>query len=166
MLPLAAVTVPRRSSAIMYQADVSADRSFPMLSRLLTRAAPLVVALSMIALIPTVALLGRLGLLTDPMVLACFVLVLGFLAVGLVTTVRRVGNPIGWLLLWQGVVAGISLLSAAYGMYDLQLAAEPCPADRCCCGPAPGSGWHPWVSARSSMCCFLMAGCCPDVGPG
>jgi hypothetical protein len=98
-----------------------------MLTRLLTRAAPPVVTLSVIALIPTVALLARLGLLTDPMVLGSFVLVLGFLAVGLVTTVRRVGNPIGWLLLWQGVVAGISLLSAAYGMYDLQVAAEPLP---------------------------------------
>src|SRR5215211_498584 len=99
----------------------------PMLTRLLTRAAPPVVTLSVIALIPTVALLARLGLLTDPMVLGSFVLVLGFLAVGLVTTVRRVGNPIGWLLLWQGVVAGISLLSAAYGMYDLEVAAEPLP---------------------------------------
>jgi two-component system, NarL family, sensor kinase len=98
-----------------------------MLSRLVMRAAPLVVALAVIALLPTVALLGRLGLLTDPMVLAFFVLVLGFLAVGLVTTVRRVGNPIGWLLLWQGVIAGLSLLSAAYGMYDLQVAAEPLP---------------------------------------
>jgi hypothetical protein len=98
-----------------------------MLTRLLTRAAPPVVTLSVIALIPTVALLARLGLLTDPMVLGSFVLVLGFLAVGLVTTVRRVGNPIGWLLLWQGVVAGISLLSAAYGMYDLEVAAEPLP---------------------------------------
>jgi len=29
--------------------------------------------------------------------------------------------------LWQGVVAGISLLSAAYGMYDLEVAAEPLP---------------------------------------
>jgi len=66
-----------------------------MLTRLLTRAAPPVVTLSVIALIPTVALLARLGLLTDPMVLGSFVLVLGFLAVGLVTTVRRVGNPIG-----------------------------------------------------------------------
>ena len=81
-----------------------------MLSRFLTRAAPPVVALSVIALVPTLALLGRLGLLTDPMVLASFVLVIGFLTVGLVTTVRRVGNPIGWLLLWQGVVAGFSLL--------------------------------------------------------
>jgi hypothetical protein len=86
-----------------------------------------VVALSLIALIPTLALLGRLGLLTDPMVWASFVLVLGFLTVGLVTTVRRVGNPIGWLLLWQGVVTGISLLGAAYGMYDLRVAAEPLP---------------------------------------
>ena len=85
------------------------------------------VALSLIALIPTLALLGRLGLLTDPMVWASFVLVLGFLAIGLVTTVRRVGNPIGWLLLWQGVVAGISLFSAAYGIYDLQVAAQPLP---------------------------------------
>jgi hypothetical protein len=98
-----------------------------MLSRLLTRAAPPVVALSLIALIPTLALLGRLGLLTDPMVWASFVLVLGFLTVGLVTTIRRVGNPIGWLLLWQGVAAGVSLFSAAYGMYDLQVAAEPLP---------------------------------------
>ena len=98
-----------------------------MLSRFLTRAAPPVVALSVIALVPTLALLGRLGLLTDPMVLASFVLVIGFLTVGLVTTVRRVGNPIGWLLLWQGVVAGFSLLGAAYGMYDLQVAAEPLP---------------------------------------
>src|SRR4029450_6841549 len=111
----------------MYQADRSADRSFPILSRLLTRAAPPVVALLLIALILTLAPLGRLGLLTAPMVWASFVLVLGFLAVGLVTTVRRVGNPIGWLLLWQGVVAGISLFSAAYGIYDLQLAAEPLP---------------------------------------
>jgi hypothetical protein len=112
----------------MYQADRSADdRSFPMLSRFLTRAAPPVVALSVVALIPTVALLGRLGLLTDPMVWASFVLVLGFLTVGLVTTVRRVGNPIGWLLLWQGVAAGFSGLAAAYGMYDLQVAAEPLP---------------------------------------
>jgi hypothetical protein len=86
-----------------------------------------VVALSLIALIPTLALLGRLGLLTDPMVWASFVLVLGFLAIGLVTTVRRVGNPIGWLLLWQRVVAGISLFSAAYGIYDLQVAAQPLP---------------------------------------
>jgi hypothetical protein len=31
------------------------------------------------------------------------------------------------LLLWQGVVAGLSLLAAAYGMYDLQVAAEPLP---------------------------------------
>jgi hypothetical protein len=98
-----------------------------MLSRFLTRAAPPVVALSVIALIPTVALLARLGLLTDPMVWASFVLVLGFLTVGLVTTVRRVGNPIGWLLLWQGVSAGFSLFSAAYGMYDLQVAAESLP---------------------------------------
>jgi hypothetical protein len=98
-----------------------------MLSRLPTRAALAVVALAVIALLPTVALLGRLGLLTDPMVLAFFVLVLGFLTVGLVTTVRRVGNPIGWLLLWQGVVAGLSLLGAAYGMYHLQVAAEPLP---------------------------------------
>ena len=98
-----------------------------MLSRLLTRAAPPVVAVSVIALIPTLALLGRLGLLTDPMVWASFVLVLGFLTVGLVTTVRRVGNPIGWLLLWQGVAAGFSLFAAAYGMYDLQVAAEPLP---------------------------------------
>jgi hypothetical protein len=86
-----------------------------------------VVALSVIALIPTAVLLARLGLLTDPMVLGSFVLVLGFLTVGLVTTVRRVGNPIGWLLLWQGIVAGSSGLSAAYGMYDLQVAAEPLP---------------------------------------
>jgi len=86
-----------------------------------------VVALSVIALIPTAVLLARLGLLTDPMVLGSFVLVLGFLAVGLVTTVRRVGNPIGWLLLWQGVAAGFSLFGAAYGMYDLQVAAEPLP---------------------------------------
>ena len=64
-----------------------------MLSRLLARAAPPVVALSLIALIPTLALMGRLGLLTDPATLASFVLVLGFLAVGLVTTVRRVGIP-------------------------------------------------------------------------
>jgi hypothetical protein len=112
---------------ILQQGDVSADRSFLMLSRLLTRAAPPVVALSMIALIPTLALLGRLRLLTDPMVWACFVLVLGFLTVGLVTAVRRVGNPIGWLLLWQGVAAGFSLFAAAYGMYDLQVAAEPLP---------------------------------------
>jgi len=97
-----------------------------MLTRL-TRAAPPVVALSVIALLPTVVLLGRLGLLTDPMVWAFLVLVLGFLTVGLVTTVRRVGNPIGWLLLWQGVAAGFSLLAAAYGMYDLQVAAEPLP---------------------------------------
>jgi hypothetical protein len=127
MSRISAVTVPERSSAIMRRGDVSADRSFPMLSRLLTRAAPPVVALSMIALIPTLALLGRLGLLTDPMVLASLVLVLGFLTVGLVTTVRRVGNPIGWLLLWQGVVAGLSSLAAAYGMYDLQVATEPLP---------------------------------------
>ena len=99
-----------------------------MLSRLLTRAAPPVVALSLIALIPTLALLGRLGLLIDPMVWASFVLVLGSLTVGLVTTVRRVGNPIGWLLSWQGVAAGISLLAAAYGMDDLQGAAEPLPS--------------------------------------
>jgi hypothetical protein len=99
----------------------------PVLSRFLTRAAPPVVALSLIALIPTLALLGRLGLLTDPLVWASIVVVLGFLTVGLVTTVRRVGNPIGWLLLWQGVVAGISLFGAAYGMYDLQVAAEPLP---------------------------------------
>jgi hypothetical protein len=98
-----------------------------MLSRLLTRAAPPVVALSMIALILSLALLGRLGLLTDPTVFVSFVLPLGFLAVGLVTTVRRVGNPIGWLLLWQGIVAGLSLLGAAYGMYDLQVATEPLP---------------------------------------
>jgi hypothetical protein len=98
-----------------------------MLSRLVMRAAPLVVALSVIALIPTLVLLGRLGLLTDPMVWASFVLVLGFLTVGLVTTVRRVGNPIGWLLLWQGVAAAFSGLAAAYGMYDLQVAAEPLP---------------------------------------
>jgi hypothetical protein len=98
-----------------------------MLSRLLTRAAPPMVALSMIALIPSLALLGRLGLLTDPTVFVSLALPLGFLAVGLVTTVRRVGNPIGWLLLWQGVVAGLSLLGAAYGMYDLQVAAEPLP---------------------------------------
>jgi hypothetical protein len=98
-----------------------------VLSRFLTRAAPPVVALSLIALIPTLALLGRLGLLTDPLVWASIVVVLGFLTVGLVTTVRRVGNPIGWLLLWQGVVAGISLFGAAYGMYDLQVAAEPLP---------------------------------------
>jgi hypothetical protein len=112
----------------MFQADRSADdRSFPMLSRFLTRAAPPVVALSVIALIPTLVLLGRLGLLTDPMVWASFVLVLGFLTVGLVTTLRRVGNPIGWLLLWQGVAAGFSGLAAAYGMYDLQVAAEPLP---------------------------------------
>jgi hypothetical protein len=111
----------------MRQGDVSADRSLRMLSRLLTRAAPPVVALSLIALIPTLVLMGRLGLLTDPTTLASFVLVLGFLAVGLVTTVRRVGNPIGWLLLWQGVVAGFSLLAAAYGMYDLQRATEPLP---------------------------------------
>jgi hypothetical protein len=97
-----------------------------MLTRL-TRAAPPVVALSVIALLPTVVLLGRLGLLTDPMVWAFLVLVLGFLTVGLVTTVRRVGNPIGWLLLWQGVAAGFSLFAAAYGMYDLQVAAEPLP---------------------------------------
>jgi hypothetical protein len=96
-------------------------------SRLPTRAALAVVALAVIALLPTVALLGRLGLLTDPMVWASFVLVLGFLAVGLVTTVRRVGNPIGWLLLWQGVVAGFSAFGAAYGMYDLQVAAESLP---------------------------------------
>ena len=81
----------------------------------------------MISLIPTLVLLGRLGLLTDPMVWASFVLALGFLAVGLVTTVRRVGNPIGWLLLWQGVVAGLSGFGAACGMYDLQVAAEPLP---------------------------------------
>jgi hypothetical protein len=98
-----------------------------MLSRVLTRAAPPVVALSLIALIPTLTIMGRLGLLTDPMVWAFLVLVLGFLAVGLVTTVRRVGNPIGWLLLWQGVAAGFSLFAAAYGMYDLQVAAEPLP---------------------------------------
>jgi hypothetical protein len=53
-----------------------------MLSRFLTRAAPPVVALSVIALVPTLALLGRLGLLTDPMVLASFVLVIGFPTVG------------------------------------------------------------------------------------
>ena len=81
----------------------------------------------MISLIPTLVLLGRLGLLTDPMVWASFVLALGFLAVGLVTTVRRVGNPIGWLLLWQGVVAGLSGFGAAYGMYDPGGAAEPLP---------------------------------------
>jgi hypothetical protein len=119
--------MPERSSNIMHQGDVSTDRSLPMLSRVLTRAAPPVVALSMISLIPTLVLLGRLGLLTDPMVWASFVLPLGFLAVGLMTTVRRVGNPIGWLLLWQGVVAGLSGFGAAYGMYDLQVAAEPLP---------------------------------------
>jgi hypothetical protein len=98
-----------------------------MPSRLLTRAAPLLVALSLIALIPTMALMGRLGLLTDPVVLGSFVLVLGFLTVGLVITVRRAGNLIGWLLLWIGVLAGLSLLVTAYGMYDLQVAAEPLP---------------------------------------
>jgi hypothetical protein len=118
--------MPERSSTMMHQANPQ-PIGVSVLSRLPTRAALAVVALAVIALLPTVALLGRLGLLTDPMVLASFVLVLGFLAVGLVTTVRRVGNPIGWLLLWQGVVAGFSLLGAAYGMYDLQLAAEPLP---------------------------------------
>ena len=98
-----------------------------MPSRLLRRAAPLLVALSVIALTPTVALMGRLGLLTDPVVLGSFVLVLGFLTVGLVITVRRAGNLIGWLLLWIGVLAGLSLLVTAYGMYDLQVAAEPLP---------------------------------------
>jgi hypothetical protein len=39
-----------------------------MLSRLPTRAALAVVALAVIALLLNVALLGRLGLLTDPMV--------------------------------------------------------------------------------------------------
>ena len=123
--------VSRNDAGTVIDEDVpgepSTDRSSPILSRLPTRAALAVVALSVIALIPTAVLLGRLGLLTDPMVLGSFVLVLGFLTVGLVTTVRRVGNPIGWLLLWQGVVAGSSGLSAAYGMYDLQVAAEPLP---------------------------------------
>src|SRR5215208_1324697 len=118
--------MPERSSKIMYPAN-RRPIGVSVPSRLPTRAALAVVALAVIALLPTVALLGRLGLLTDPMVWASFVLVLGFLAVGLVTTVRRVGNPIGWLLLWQGVVAGLSLLGAAYGMYDLQVAAESLP---------------------------------------
>src|SRR5215213_82250 len=91
--------MPERSSKIMYPAN-RRPIGVSVPGRLPTRA-----ALAVIALLPTVALLGRLGLLTDPMVWASFVLVLGFLAVGLVTTVRRVGNPIGWLLLWQGVVA-------------------------------------------------------------
>jgi hypothetical protein len=137
-----------------------------MLTRLLTRAAPPVVALSVIALIPTVVLLGRPGLLTDPMVLACFVLVLGFLTVGLVTTVRRVGNPIGWLLLWQGVVAGISLFGAAYGMYDLQVAAEPLPGGSLLLWM---STWIWLVSLAVSPVIhvlFLMASCCPDAGLG
>jgi hypothetical protein len=52
---------------------------------------------------------------------------LAFLTVGLVITVRRAGNLIGWLLLWIGVLAGLSLLVTAYGMHDLQVAAEPLP---------------------------------------
>src|SRR5215213_8160647 len=118
--------MPERSSKIMYPAN-RRPIGVSVPSRLPTRAALAVVALAVIALLPTVALLGRLGLLTDPMVWASFVLVLGFLAVGLVTTVRRVGNPIGWLLLWQGVVAGFSAFGAAYGIYDLQVAAESLP---------------------------------------
>lgn len=137
-----------------------------MLSRLLTRAAPPVVAMSLIALIPTLVLMGRLGLLTDPITLASFVLVLGFLAVGLVTTVRRVDNPIGWLLLWQGVVAGLSLLAAAYGMYDLQVAAEPLPGGSLLLWT---STWI-WLAALAASpvihVLFLMAGCCPGAGPG
>lgn len=52
---------------------------------------------------------------------------MAFLTVGLVITVRRAGNLIGWLLLWIGVLAGLSLLVTAYGMHDLQVAAEPLP---------------------------------------
>ena len=67
---------------MMYQETVGRSE-FPMLCRRPTRAALAVVALAVIALLPTVALLGRLGLLTDPMVLAFLVLVLG-------------SSPLGW----------------------------------------------------------------------
>jgi hypothetical protein len=111
--------MPERSSAIMHQANRRPIGAPDAESSPNTSGAA-VVALAVIALLLTVALLGRLGLLTDPMVWGSFALVLGFLAVGLLISVRRAGNPIGWLLLWTGVVAGLHLLGVAYG--DLQSA--------------------------------------------
>lgn len=136
-----------------------------MISRIITRLAPPTVALALIALIPAAVLLGRLGLLTDPIVLALFAVALSYLAAGLLITLRRVGNPIGWLLLWSGVLAGLTPLAAAYGMYGLQRA-----------GSLPAASVLLWASswlwlagpATSPLThvLFPMAGCCLPVGRG
>jgi hypothetical protein len=99
--------IPERSPKTIGQANGyhrsdSWKRDNQMISRVITRLAPPAVLVSLIALVPAAVLLGRLGLLTDPIVLATFALALSYLAAGLLITLRRVGNPIGWLLLWSG----------------------------------------------------------------